>query len=39
VVRALGAPAVPPIPESEYDNLYVVLMDAAGKAQLIRARY
>ena len=39
VVRALGAPPVPAIPDQEYDNLYVVLIDAGGKAQLIRAKY
>jgi broad specificity phosphatase PhoE len=39
VIRALGAPAVPAIPDSEYDNLYVVQIDAPGKATLIRAKF
>jgi broad specificity phosphatase PhoE len=39
VVKALGAPAVPPIPDSEYDNLFVVQIDAGGKATVIRAKY
>ena len=39
VVKALGASAVPAIADSEYDNLYVVNIDADGKAALIRAKY
>ena len=39
VIKALGAPAVPAIPDGEYDNLYVVQVDANGKATLIRAKY
>ncbi len=39
VIAALGAPAVPAIPDAEYDNLYIVQVESGGRAQLIRAKY
>lgn len=39
LVKALTGVDVPAIPDSDYDNLYVVNIDAKGKASLIRAKY
>ena len=39
IVAALGAPQPPPICDSEYDGLYVVVVNASGPAHLIRGRY
>jgi broad specificity phosphatase PhoE len=39
VIKALGGPALPVIPDSDYDNLFVVVIGADGKASLIRAKY
>jgi broad specificity phosphatase PhoE len=39
VIQSLGAPAVPAIADGEYDNLYVVQIEAGGRAHLIRAKY
>src|SRR5216684_3183206 len=33
IIAALGGPAYPIIPESEYDNLYIVTMYRTGKAK------
>lgn len=39
IVAALGAPQPPPICDSEYDGLYIVVVPASGPAHLIRGRY
>ena len=39
IVAALGAPQPPPICDSEYDGLYVVVVAASGPAHLIHGRY
>ena len=39
MVAALGAAAVPAIPESDYDNLYIVTLHEDGKATVIRAKF
>lgn len=39
VIKALGAAPVPAIPDPEYDNLFVVRVDAGGNATVIRAKY
>ena len=39
IVAALGAAQPPPICDSEYDGLYVVVVPAGGPAHLIRGRY
>jgi broad specificity phosphatase PhoE len=39
IVAALGAPQPPPICDSEYDGLYIVVVPATGPAHLIRGRY
>lgn len=39
IVAALGAPAPPEICDSEYDNLFVVLIAPDAPARLVRSRY
>ncbi len=39
LVKVLTGKTVPPIDESEYDNLYVVEVPKSGPARLISARY
>ncbi len=39
IIAALGAPEPPAICDPEYDGLYVVQLDASGKATLLRTRY
>ncbi len=39
IVSALGGPQYPVIPESEYDNLYIVTVYRTGKAKVVRMKY
>jgi len=39
IINGLGGPKLPIIPETEYDNLYVLTIDSAGKADLVKMRY
>jgi 2,3-bisphosphoglycerate-dependent phosphoglycerate mutase len=39
IITALGGPTFPTIPESEYDNLYVVTVYRTGKAKVVKMRY
>jgi broad specificity phosphatase PhoE len=39
IIHALGGPQYPTIPESEYDNLFVVTVYSTGKAQVVKMRY
>ena len=39
IVFALGGPQYPVIPESEYDNLYVVTVYRTGKAKVVKMKY
>jgi broad specificity phosphatase PhoE len=39
IVAALGGPTYPVIPETEYDNLYVVTMYRTGKARVVKMKY
>ena len=39
IVAALGGPTFPTIPESEYDNLYVVTVYRTGKAKVVKMKY
>ena len=39
IIAALGGPQYPVIPESEYDNLYVVTVYRTGKAKVVKMRY
>lgn len=39
IIAALGGPTLPIIPETEYDNLYIVTIYRTGKAKLIKLKY
>jgi broad specificity phosphatase PhoE len=39
IIAALGGPQYPVIPESEYDNLYIVTVYRTGKAKVVKIRY
>ena len=39
IIAALGGPALPTIPESEYDNLYLVTVYRTGKAKVVKMKY
>src|SRR5215510_13675356 len=39
IVSALSGDNYPPIPESEYDNLYIVTIYRFGKAKVIKIKY
>ena len=39
IVEALGGPKYPVIPESEYDNLFVVTVYRTGKAKVVKMKY
>jgi len=39
IIAALGGPAYPTIPESEYDNLYIVTVYRTGKAKVVKMKY
>jgi broad specificity phosphatase PhoE len=39
IIAALGGPQYPTIPETEYDNLYVVTVYRTGKAKVVKMRY
>jgi broad specificity phosphatase PhoE len=39
IVEALGAPAPEPIRDDEYDDLFVVILQAGRTARVVRARY
>jgi len=39
IVSALGGPQYPVIPESEYDNLYIVTVYRIGKAKVVKMKY
>jgi broad specificity phosphatase PhoE len=39
IIAALGGPQLPTIPESEFDNLYVVTVYRTGKAKLVKMKY
>jgi broad specificity phosphatase PhoE len=39
IIAALGGPQLPIIPETEYDNLYVVTIYRIGKAKLLKMKY
>lgn len=39
IAEALGAPAPPPIPDDDYDNLFVVTVPAEGPVTLLRLRF
>jgi phosphohistidine phosphatase SixA len=39
IIAALGGPQFPTIPESEYDNLYLVTVYRTGKAKVVKLKY
>lgn len=39
IVAALGGPQYPTIPDSEYDNLYIVTVYRTGKAKVVKIKY
>jgi len=39
IIAALGGPQYPIIPESEYDNLYIVTVYRTGKAKVVKLKY
>ena len=39
IIAALGGPQFPTIPESEYDNLYIVTVYRTGKAKVVKMKY
>jgi len=39
IIAALGGPQLPIIPETEYDNLYILTVQSDGSAKLLKLRY
>jgi len=39
IIAALGGPEIPIIPETEFDNLYVVTIYRVGRAKLLKMKY
>jgi broad specificity phosphatase PhoE len=39
IIAALGGPTFPTIPESEFDNLYIVTVYRTGKAKVVKLKY
>ena len=39
IIAALGGPQFPPIPETEFDNLYIVTVYRTGKAKVVKMKY
>jgi 2,3-bisphosphoglycerate-dependent phosphoglycerate mutase len=39
IIAALGGPTFPIIPETEYDNLYIVTVYRTGKAKVVKLKY
>lgn len=39
IIAALGGPQYPTIPETEYDNVYVVTVYRLGKARVVKMKY
>ena len=39
IIAALGGPQLPIIPETEYDNLYILIVQSDGSAKLVKMKY
>ena len=39
IIAAMGGPQLPIIPETEYDNLYILTLQADGTARLLKMKY
>ena len=39
IIAAMGGPQLPIIPETEYDNLYILIVESDGSAKLVKMKY
>jgi phosphohistidine phosphatase SixA len=39
IIAGLGGPKLPIIPETEYDNLYILIVQSDGSVQLVKMKY
>lgn len=39
IIAAMGGPQLPIIPETEYDNLYILVVQGDGSAKLVKMKY
>ena len=39
IIAALGGPKLPIIPETEFDNLYILIVSGDGSAKLLKMKY
>ena len=39
IIAAMGGPQLPIIPETEYDNLYILIVQSDGPAKLVKMKY
>ena len=39
IIAAMGGPQLPIIPETEYDNLYILTVNSDGSAKLLKMKY
>ena len=39
IIAAMGGPQLPIIPETEYDNLYILTVQSDGSAKLLKMKY
>jgi 2,3-bisphosphoglycerate-dependent phosphoglycerate mutase len=39
IIAALGGPQLPIIPEEEFDNLYILIVQSDGSAKLVKMKY
>jgi 2,3-bisphosphoglycerate-dependent phosphoglycerate mutase len=39
IIAAMGGPQLPIIPETEYDNLYILIVQSDGVAKLLKMKY
>ena len=39
IIAAMGGPQLPIIPETEYDNLYILIVQGDGAAKLVKMKY
>ena len=39
IIAAMGGPQLPIIPETEYDNLYILIVQRDGSAKLVKMKY
>jgi broad specificity phosphatase PhoE len=39
IIAALGGPKLPVIPETEYDNLYILTIQSDGNSKLLKVKY